>query len=90
MVLLLSACITYEEDKFLLDYSIAKSALVAARLNYASKRSPGLYQQAIQHFDLGEKYFQSGKYSKATREFKLSRKFSERAENESRIIDKGD
>jgi hypothetical protein len=67
------------------DYTIARVAVHAARDAEALRYTPGLLNQAEEHYRRGEKDYTDNDYSGATEEFKSAIKFAERAETQSRV-----
>jgi hypothetical protein len=67
------------------DYTLARTALEAARQIEAARYSPLFFQQAENHYKKAQSLFEDREYDKAQQEFIQSRRFAERAETAARI-----
>ena len=67
------------------EFTLARTALKAARESEASRYAPVLWSQAEREFQLGEKNFRENAFDEARRHFQTSMKVSERAENATRM-----
>ncbi len=63
-----------------MDYAIARAALRAAVAGGADSKASDTYQQAVNAYELGEKYYKKGKYLRANRAFNRARAVAEKAE----------
>lgn len=63
------------------DYSLAKTALEAARSVEAPRFATGLWLQAQDRFEKSIQYYENRQYNRARESFKEARALAERAEN---------
>lgn len=67
------------------DYSLARTALQAARDTDAPKYAPGFWQQADDFYRQAEKSYKDNEFGKARVQFNKARAFAEKAENATRL-----
>jgi hypothetical protein len=67
------------------DYTLARTALEAARQIEAARYSPLFFQQAENHYKKAESLYEDREYDKSQKEFILCRQFAEKAETAARI-----
>lgn len=67
------------------DYTLARTALEAARQIEAARYSPLFFQQAENHYKKAQSLFDDREYDKAQEEFIQCRKASEKAETAARM-----
>ena len=63
------------------EYTLAVTALQAAKLAQAPRFAPGLYTKAEDYYRQGQREFDDRNYSSAQEDFDQARKFAEQAEN---------
>lgn len=68
------------------DYTLARSALEAARAVEAARHSPGYYHQAEESYRKAKLLFENRDYEEAQELFVKARLAAERAENSARLI----
>jgi len=81
-VLLLVGCASQPP---LNDYTLAKTALAAARDQDAARFAPSYWHQAEEAYRSGEVFYKKSEYTKAEEQFILARELAEKAENATRV-----
>lgn len=81
---LLSSCITAPVP--VEDYTLARTAMDAARAIESARYSAGYWHQAEEHYRRGKAFLDEREYSDAQAEFIQARLAAEKAENSARII----
>lgn len=66
------------------EFTLARTALLAAQTSGASKYAPSLWFKAEENYRQGENAFKKGNFEVARKYFGDSQDFSERAENKAR------
>lgn len=69
----------------LLDYSLARSAIEAAKNVEAVKYSPSHWHQASEYYRTATLLYKDGRYEEAKENFVQARAFAEKAENLTRL-----
>ena len=87
LILAISSCTSSDSKKNVLDYAIARAALKATLAGGADSKASDTYQQAVNAYELGEKYYKRGKYLRANREFNRAKALAEKAEELARTSD---
>ena len=80
--LLLSGCAT---NPPVVEYTLARTALKAAKDASASRYSPGYWHKAETAYLRGQKFFEKEKYSAAAAEFQKTIHYAEKSENIARV-----
>lgn len=83
-VLFLTGCITTPPPTE--EYTLARSAMDAAKAVEAARYSPGYWHQADETYRRAESLYQDHEYSDAQKEFVKARLAAEKAENSARLI----
>lgn len=68
------------------EYSLARTALEAARDQDAARYAPSFWHSSEEAYQKGEVFFRAGDYKEAETQFAISREFAEKAENATRIL----
>jgi hypothetical protein len=79
---LLTACSTVPP---LDEYTLARTALEAARERDAARYAPSYWHRAEESYRKGEQHFREEEYEDADEQFRESRSFAEKAENMARL-----
>ena len=82
MFLMVTACATKPP---VIEYTIARSALDAAKGVSAARYAPAYWHKAEQRFRAGEDSYREEKYSQAAEAFLKTRMYAEKAENIARL-----
>lgn len=85
LILLLIAIGACAGPRPLKDFTLARTAIESARRVEAGRLAPKYWNKAGLHYRNGIYYFKQNLRSKAQEQFVKSRKFAEKAENQSRI-----
>lgn len=85
LILVFSACTSSDSKKNVMDYAVARVALKAALASGADAKVSDIYQQAVNAYETGERYYKRGKYLRADREFNKARRLAEKAEELARV-----
>ncbi len=81
-ILILTGCVSPQPVN---EYTLARTALEAARDQDAARFAPSYWHQAEEAYRAGEAQFKKSEFLKAEEQFILSREFSEKAENATRL-----
>ncbi len=81
--LFLSSCIS---NPPLEEYTLARTALNAARLVESARYASSLWHQAEESYQKGQKAFHKEDYEKALQYFIQARSYAEKAENITRVV----
>lgn len=84
LALLLSSCVTSPAP--MEDYTLARTAIEAAKAVEASRYSPGNWHQAEESYRRAQVLFEEREFEDAKQEFARARIAAERAENSARLI----
>lgn len=82
--ILLSGCITFPPPQD--EYTLARSAIDAARAVESSRYSPGYWSQAEESYRRARAFYNDREYELAQKEFVRARVAAEKAENSARLI----
>lgn len=80
----ISGCVTAPQP--IEDYTLARTAIDAAKVVEASRYSPGYWHQAEEAYRKAQVLFQEREYDESRKEFIKARVAAERAENSARLI----
>lgn len=83
LLFILNSCQTTREP--VEEWSLARSAMEAAKAVQAAKYSPGFWHQAEDAYRKARVLMKEESYSEAREEFTIARKAAEKAENSARI-----
>lgn len=83
-VLFLSGCVTTPPP--IEDFTLARTAIEAAKGVEAARYSPGYWHQAEESYRRAQLLFNDREYKEAQREFVKARIAAEKAENSARLI----
>lgn len=67
------------------EYSLARTALIAAKQSGAASLAPGFFYKAEENYRQGQLSFKNNDNEEAKEYFKLSKAYSEKAENATRL-----
>ncbi len=69
----------------ILEYTLARTAVEAAREKESAKYAAGFWHRADEYYRKGEEAYKQSEYGDASKYFQKARVFAERAENSTRL-----